>query len=84
VRTVTKFSTTTTTTTTTTTAAANTKEPRELSRYSYTGWAAGVLVPASVRDLSLLHSVRTCCGGHPSSYPLGTESFLRGGKAAGS
>jgi hypothetical protein len=32
---------------------------------------------------SLLHSVQTCYGAHPASYPMGTGGFFLGCKAAG-
>jgi hypothetical protein len=36
-----------------------------------------------VQEFFLLHVVQTGFGAHSTSYPMGTEDFLPGGKAAG-
>jgi hypothetical protein len=43
----------------------------------------GVRVPAGAGNFSLRHRVQTSTGVHPASYPMGTEDFFSGGKAAG-
>jgi hypothetical protein len=40
-------------------------------------------IPGRARDLSLLHSVQTGSGAHPSSYLMGTGDSFHEGKAAG-
>jgi hypothetical protein len=47
-----------------------------------TDWMVGVRIPAGARDRSLLHSVQTGCGAHPTSYSVDTGAFFRS-KAAG-
>jgi hypothetical protein len=62
------------------------KEPGGRSRYS--DWLRAGLQrgrsssPGRVKN-SLLHAVETGSGGHPASYPMGTGSFLSGGKLWG-
>jgi hypothetical protein len=48
-----------------------------------TGWTAGVQFLGGERDFSLLHSVQTGSGGHPTSYPIATGGSFHWGKAAG-
>jgi hypothetical protein len=47
------------------------------------GWTTGVRFRAGARDFSLLHIAQTDSGTYPASYPVGTVSTFRGGKAAG-
>jgi hypothetical protein len=42
-----------------------------------------VRFPAGTGYFSLHHRVQNCSGSHPASYPIGTRSSFRGGKAAG-
>jgi hypothetical protein len=35
------------------------------------------------QEFSILHSVQTGSGVHPTSYPMGTGGFFPGGKAVG-
>jgi hypothetical protein len=48
-----------------------------------TDWTTGVRFPTVVRDFSLLDSVQTDFGAHPSSYPMGTGGFFPGVKRPG-
>jgi hypothetical protein len=51
-----------------------------------TGWTIGVLEFHSRRgmgDFSLRHHIQTGSGAHPASYPMGTEGYFPGDKAAG-
>jgi hypothetical protein len=41
-------------------------------------WTFGVRFSAKARDFSLLHSVQTVSGAHPSSYPMGIGCFPPG------
>jgi hypothetical protein len=56
---------------------------------SSVGTATGYLldcrgsIPDRSENLSLLCRVRTGSGAYPISYPMGTEAFFPGGKAAG-
>jgi hypothetical protein len=43
----------------------------------------GVRLPAGTRGVSLLHKFQTGSWAHPASYPKGTGSCFRGGKAGG-
>jgi hypothetical protein len=36
------------------------------------GWTAGIQILAGAGDFSLLHSIQTRSGDHPTSYPVGT------------
>jgi hypothetical protein len=44
---------------------------------------AGVQFSPGSRDLSLLHSIQTCCGAHPASYIMGTGLLPPGVKRPG-
>jgi hypothetical protein len=50
-----------------------------------TGWTTEDLEfePRQGQEFSLFNVVHTASGVHPTSYPMGTESYLPGGKAAG-
>jgi hypothetical protein len=47
-----------------------------------TGWTAGFESLVELRDLSLLHRVRTSSGAQPA-YPIDTGGQFLGGKATG-
>jgi hypothetical protein len=49
---------------------------------SATGWTARVRFP-EWKDLSLIHSVQTGSGFHPTSYPMGTGAKFPRDKASG-
>jgi hypothetical protein len=38
---------------------------------------------SAARDVSLLHTIQTCFGAHPSSYPVGTGVLFLGIKWSG-
>jgi hypothetical protein len=44
---------------------------------------AGVRLRTGARDITLLRSVQTGTGCHPTSYPMDTGGFFHEGKAAG-
>jgi hypothetical protein len=50
--------------------------------YELENRGTGIRFPAGARDFSVLHSVQTGSGAHPSSYPISTGGPFFRGKAA--